>query len=117
MKKLRDFYRLTGSDSDEIINRFNGNPETVKRFVLKFPSDNSFSRLKAFLTVNDTQEAFRAAHTLKGICANLGFTRLYRLASDITELLRSEKSGEAKTLFPKLETEYLHVLESMKLIF
>ena len=36
------------------------------------------------------QEAFRAAHTLKGVSANLGFDRLQASAGRLTELLRPE---------------------------
>ncbi len=39
----------------------------------------------------DTETAFRAAHTLKGICMNLGFDRLYEASYDITEVLRAKK--------------------------
>lgn len=34
------------------------------------------------------EAAFRAAHTLKGVSANLGFTQLCASASQLTELLR-----------------------------
>ena len=33
--------------------------------------------------------AFRAAHTLKGVCMNLGFDHLYKLSFEITESLRT----------------------------
>jgi len=35
------------------------------------------------------KEAFRAAHTLKGVCQNLGFTNLYQPTCDLTEVLRT----------------------------
>lgn len=117
MNQLKEFYNLVGSDFEDVVRRFNGNPDMVKRFVLKFPSDESFSNLKSFLEKNNGKEAFLAVHTLKGICANLGFTRLYSCASDVTELLREEKTDEAKKDFTRLETEYTHLIESIKKIF
>ena len=39
------------------------------------------------------EQAFRAAHRLKGVCANLSFDRLGASASQLTELLRSEGDG------------------------
>ena len=33
--------------------------------------------------------AFRAAHTLKGVCMNLGFDHLYKPSFEITESLRA----------------------------
>ena len=114
MEQLKEFYRLAGSNYDETVRRFNGNPDMVKRFVLKFLCDESFSKLKAFLEKGDAEEAFRNAHTLKGICANLGFTRLYARASEVTELLRSGKADEAKANFPRLEEEYEYLVGLLK---
>ena len=39
-------------------------------------------------------QAFRAAHTIKGICLNLGFDKLYQASSDITEQLRGKDTVE-----------------------
>ena len=37
--------------------------------------------------------AFRGAHTLKGVCQNLSFDRLYEVSHELTELLR-DRTGE-----------------------
>ena len=37
--------------------------------------------------------AFRGAHTLKGVCQNLSFDRLYEVSHELTELLR-DRIGE-----------------------
>ena len=39
------------------------------------------------------EDAFRSAHTLKGVCQNLSFDRLYEVSYELTELLR-DKTGE-----------------------
>ena len=49
----------------------------VRRFALKFLQDDSFPNLKKALEAQDAPTAFRAAHTLKGVCQNLGFDALY----------------------------------------
>ena len=49
------------------------------------------------------KEAFRAAHTLKGVCQNLGFTNLYQPTYDLTEVLRTgtlEGTKELLTAWP-----------------
>ena len=52
--------------------------------------------------------AFRAAHTLKGVCANLGFERLRASASDLTELLRKTDTipAEAEALMELVRRDY-----------
>ena len=51
-------------------------------------------------------EAFRAAHTLKGITQNLGFSQLSPLAIEITEILRQGTMDGTNTLFPQLKEKY-----------
>ncbi len=38
----------------------------IKKFVLKFLDDNSYANLKEAIAAGNVEEAFRAAHTLKG---------------------------------------------------
>lgn len=51
-------------------------------------------------------ESFRAAHTLKGITQNLGFSQLSPLAIEITEILRAGTMDGTDTLFPQLKEKY-----------
>lgn len=38
-------------------------------------------------------EAFRGAHTLKGVAQNLGFGPLYKAAAEVTESLRPSETS------------------------
>ena len=61
----------------------------VRKFALMFLNDDSYPKLEQSLKEGNAQEAFRAAHTLKGVCQNLGFTNLYQPAYELTEVLRA----------------------------
>lgn len=65
----------------------------ITKFITKFLDDSSFSELCRALQNGQREEAFRAAHTLKGVCANLGFDQLGASAGKLTELLRPESNG------------------------
>ena len=65
----------------------------VKRFITKFLDDSSFSELCQAMQEGQRDKAFQAAHTLKGVCANLGFDRLGASAGQLTELLRPESDS------------------------
>lgn len=106
MNELELFYSKIGSDAKPVIERF-GSVETAKKFVNKFVADGSFALLKESLRESKPDDAFRAAHTLKGICLNLGFERLFEEASAVTELLRGGDIEKAKKIFPRLKREYL----------
>lgn len=75
----------------------------VTKFITKFLNDSSFSELCQALERGQREEAFRAAHTLKGVCANLCFDRLGASAGRLTELLRLEGSGIPEGAAPLLE--------------
>ena len=66
-----------GADYQNTLNRF-PNEAFIKKFVLKFLDDNSYANLKEAIAAGNVEEAFRAAHTLKGVCLNLGFDNLYK---------------------------------------
>ena len=110
MDELKEIYEIAGSDPKEVIARYGGNEEMLRRFLCLFAQDSSFSELQAALAAGNTEEAFCAVHTLKGICANLGFARLYEKSSEMTELLRRGELDKAAPLFTGLEDEYAKVL-------
>ena len=69
---------------------------------------------KKALEEKDAPTAFRAAHTLKGVCQNLGFDALYVPSSALTEALRGGSLDGADELFPPVEKEYQRVVEALK---
>ncbi|HBK03615.1 MAG TPA: hypothetical protein DDY87_04390 [Clostridiales bacterium] len=80
----------------------------IEKFVRKFPEDPSYGQLKQSLAENCLADAFRAAHTLKGVAANLSFASLRRSASDLTELLRHAEGipAQAQALFAQVTRDY-----------
>ena len=85
---LQEFYDRIGGDYKATISRL-PSEALIKKFVLKYPGDPSFNQLKDALAAQDWELAFRASHTLKGVAANLSFTKLRASASALTELLRA----------------------------
>ncbi len=105
------FYEKIGGNYADTISRLM-TEERVLRFVRKFPADESFNSLKDALARGVVEEAFRAAHTLKGVAQNLGFTALYEKASAVTEVLRGG-SLDVTALMPDLESIYRLTVESI----
>lgn len=121
---VKECYDSLEADFSDIMNRL-GSEETVRYFVVKFLSDGSFSDLRAALADGDMKRAFLAAHTLKGVAQNLGFTRLGDAASDMTEALRplrAEPEGDARrkdapvAVFRRVENEYARVAAAIRQI-
>lgn len=109
---VKEFYLAIGGDYEGTLKRFLDEGR-VKRFALKFESDPSFSSLCKALDDKNVEEAFRAAHTLKGVCQNLGFDTLYKISSAVTEVLRSG-SLEVGALMDELRTCYGVVMTAVR---
>ncbi|MDE6585171.1 MAG: Hpt domain-containing protein [Clostridia bacterium] len=105
------FYKTVGGDYNEIMARLM-TEERVLRFVRKFPADGSYALLKQSLSGGNQEEAFRAAHTLKGVAQNLGFNALYEKAAAVTEILRGG-SMEVAALMPAVDEAYKTVIDAI----
>ena len=110
---LEEFYCIAGGSAAETAPRLGG-ADATRRFLRLFPLDDSFPMLAAALERGDVQTAFRAAHTLKGVAANLGLERLRAAASDMTECLRRGELSGAQARFPETETAYRRVLAALE---
>lgn len=102
---INECYQAMGADYEEVFGRLR-NEKLIAKFVLKFPDDPSFSQLKNSLAEKNTKEAFRAAHTLKGVAQNLGFTPLYETAAAITEVLRTGNLPDGESMMNAVTKEY-----------
>ena len=103
---VRECYEELGSDFDKVLSRL-VSEALVKKFALKFLDDPSFGQLETALADKDAETAFRAAHTLKGICLNLGFDNLFAPSQELTEKLRGATTIEGTDeLFAAVEKEY-----------
>ena len=114
MDKLEKFYAEVGADYNEVLGRLGGIPALVEKFLSKFEADGSMAELEQKLAAGATEEAFRAAHTLKGLCANLGIQKLYEASSAVTELLRAGDLDGARLGLPTLKKEYDRTLAALK---
>lgn len=99
---VSEFYTEIGGDYEDVLGRFRGEERVIK-FLRLFLADTSISDLRRNMAEENYQEAFRAAHTLKGVASNLGLTSMQTAASEVTEALRGGDGNTAKTLMPKLD--------------
>lgn len=91
---------------DDVLERFLHNETLMFRILNHFLDDRNFSMLTAALSRGDTETAFRAAHTLKGVCGNLSMERMYPLVYEQTECLRSGDLAAASAMLPQVTAEY-----------
>lgn len=99
---VSEFYAEVGGDYEDVLGRFRGEERVIK-FLRLFLADTSIADLRRNMAEENYKEAFRAAHTLKGVASNLGLTSMQEAASEVTEALRGGDADTAKTLMPKLD--------------
>lgn len=113
---IEQCYEQLHGDYAQVIQRL-PSPALVERFIGKFLDDGSFSELTSAMAAGQTEAAFRAAHTLKGVSANLGFEQLRQSASALTEFLRGKDEpvpAEALPLLEQVRRDYQMTVDAIR---
>lgn len=111
---LKECYDIIGN-YNEVMKRL-PRETMVMKFIFKFLDDKSYDQLMTAIQNADYKEAFMASHTIKGLCQNLSFTRLYESSNLITEALRSENPDEQliSELAGKVSEDYMATVNAIK---
>ena len=110
---IQECYRQMGANYEDVLKRLY-NEGMICRFTLMFLNDDSYPKLEQALKEGNVKEAFRAAHTLKGVCQNLGFTNLYQPTYDLTEVLRTGTLEGTKELFDSVTCQYKITINAIR---
>ena len=110
---IRECYDTIGADFEDVLGRL-GSESLIQRFALKFIDDGSYNELTEALAEKNAEKAFREAHTLKGICLNLGLKNLYTVSSDLTEKLRGRELDGYEALYEKVSEQYKITVNALK---
>lgn len=95
------------------------NDRLIGKFVVKFPGDPSYQQLMEAWENQDSDAIFKAAHAMKGVCANLALSRLFVLVEQVTEAYRpgqTKKNPEANIpeIMKELQTQYKKVISAIE---
>ena len=91
-----------GADTAEGLGRCYGNEALYLRLVNMVLNEKNFDRLKSSVDAGNLDEAFEAAHALKGVLGNLSLTPMYDKDVEITELLRKKTDVDYAPLVDEL---------------
>ena len=110
---IQECYKKMGADYQEVLGRLY-NEAMICKFVRMFLQDDSFQILEEALRRGDVKEAFRGAHTLKGVCQNLGFSNLYAPTYTLTETLRAGQLEGTQEQFAKVAEQYKRTVDAIR---
>lgn len=110
---VKDCYDMMGGGYEEVIKRLLDDKRVLK-FAVKFLDDASYDTLQESMQQEDYETAFRAAHSIKGVCQNLGFVKLSESSAALTEALRGGKNQDTSELERQVREDYEKTVQSIK---
>ncbi len=115
---LQECYDSIGSDYNNTVAHMCGKESLLEKFVRKFAEDPTYNMLVSSYESKDLETAFRMAHTLKGVCLNLGFTKLLESSSALTEALRHKEAiaDNVEELYEQVKKDYGMTISAIKQI-
>ncbi len=102
---VKEFYDATGGGYDEMFSKFHSDV-MITKFLNIFKRDRNYDALAEKLEGGDTEGAFAAAHTLKGVVLNLNLLGLKDPVCNVVEALRAGNLNAARSLFPAVKEAY-----------
>lgn len=102
-----------GIDVTGLLERCMDNEALALRLLGRFAADPSHDALVAAFAENDVEKAAAAAHSLKGVAANLSMPRLSTLAADQLALLRAGSLEEARGMLSEVEREHARLVAAL----
>lgn len=109
---LKEASYLLNINLNESVARFAGNENIYTKYLKKFLDDDSMSGFEYAFLKKDTEQIESSAHTIKGVCANLGLYSLSDLAAKIVNLLRNGEEDRIftdETLISDFRKEYSRI--------
>jgi HPt (histidine-containing phosphotransfer) domain-containing protein len=99
-----------GVNFQATMERFVNSERLYLRCLDMLAKDDNLGKLGKALDEGDLHAAFEAAHTLKGVVANMGLTPLYKTIDQITEPLRAGEQKDYTEDYQAVVTEFERVL-------
>lgn len=110
---LEECYEAMGGDYKGVMGRLL-KEERIVRFLGKFKNDNMLEPLEVSMEKGAWEELFCAAHNLKGVCQNLGLTKLADSSSELCELVRNgEPSVDVTPYVEQVREDYARTMEAL----
>lgn len=114
MHKICEELEKKGVNMNSVTARFMENESLYIKFLLRFKEDENFRDMQNYFKNGEVEEAFKSAHTLKGLLANLGLDSIMQSVNMITEKLRNGSAEGVKDLMEQAEEEYNIILEVLR---
>ena len=76
------------------LERFSNFEPMYIKYLKRFNQEHTFDAFELSIRDNNLEEIENTAHTLKGICGNLGLSDLFDVYNDIVQAVRSHENDK-----------------------
>lgn len=115
--ELRAQLTEAGVDVESVMDRFLQNEALLERFMRKFKDDPNYLKLLQAVSEKNNDDAFTAAHTLKGVAGNLSMLALQKRVSEQCEMFRAGNFEEGASMMGEVTAEYERVTSALNRIY
>ncbi len=104
--------KLPGIDTDFGLRQLGGNIPLYQKLLWAFAREyaDSPARFREALEKKDREYAMQLAHTVKGVAGNMGAKDLYRVSSELEDVIRKKKAE----MYPEKIREYENFLQIIR---
>lgn len=102
-----------GVDFGPTLERFVDNEALYLKCIRTFVLNHDYSDMINAIEAGDASAAFDAAHALKGVTGNLGFTYLYEEIKVITEVFRAKSMDFNPENLERIKSEYKKAIDTI----
>lgn len=98
-------------DINDALGRIGGNEGLYKKLLTRFTEGNYLDAICEALEKGDMEESARAAHTLKGVSANLSLVKIQTLSIELEHAIKENSDHSAK--LDELKQAFVTTLEKI----
>lgn len=111
---VKECYERCGGDYSTMISRLLSD-QVISRFLSIFQRDDNFEKLGVAMGENNGEEAFKAAHAVKGVANNMAFNEFADVIEALTDELRpGQCTLRSQELYEQAKPLYEKIIESIK---
>jgi len=111
--EIRERFEKAGVDVTEALERFMNKDDLFDRFMKKFKDDTNLKWLEDSVAQGNVDDAFKAAHTLKGVASNLSLKGLLEPLVPLVEKLRAGEIDGAEQMLAKVKEAYSDIISAI----
>ena len=102
------------TDVDGALRRLSGDEELYLACLDAFLQDNTINELNEAILTQSWDDAFTAAHALKGVAGNMGFVPLFHATGELVMLIRGGKVREIGLSNEQVRRDYADVINAIR---